>query len=331
MVRRLRPQASFELFDVNSRGSSKSDYGLTHEAVARANSGADLIIIGGSNLYEGSYRWPWGVHLETGALEKLQIPLVLLGIGAGSGFHSPLHRPSSQAIKEIKLLNDYASLSGARDVVTLDWLHQLGITKAKLTGDPATFLFNEPLRKLPDGHILIVAPPRRFWSSKRQFWTVRRQGREMFRGLVSVARTLLAAGERVVVVCNDPADLPVANSLFGSVVETVVCPETPEEYFSLLSEARAAVSGRLHTAVVAFSMGLPFVLLNVDQRTEGFIKTYQLERWSLVPSTDCFENDLQRLTADLLNDLTSASWMSFIKRRDERSAECLKLLGEALP
>ena len=329
MVLRARPQATFEVFDVNSRGRAQADYGLTLAAVERANDKADLIIVGGSNLYEGNYRWRWGVHLEAGALEKLRVPLLLLGIGSGSNFNSPLHQPSKQALKEIRLINDYAKLSGARDVVTLNWLHQLGVTKAQLTGDPATFIFNDPRRK-QDGHILIVMPPRRFWSSKRQFWKVRVHGRAMFRGLVSLAKTLLAAGERVLVVCNDPADLPIAKSLFAGVVASVVCPETPEDYFSLLSASRAVISGRLHTAVVAFSLGLPFVLLNVDQRTDGFIKTYQLESWSLVPSPDRIESDLQDMTARLLRDEGPESWKSLVKRRDERYTSSMKLLEDAL-
>ena len=78
----------------------------------------------------------------------------------------------------------------------------------------------------------------------------------MFRGLVAVVRTLLEEGHKVVVACNDPIDLPIAESLFeGWLPGVVVCPETPGEYFQLLSTSRAVVSGRLHTAVVAFSLG----------------------------------------------------------------------------
>jgi len=330
MVRRVQAEATFELFDVNSRGRVKADYGLTRRAVDRANSEADLLIVGGSILYEGNYRWHWGVHLEPGALERLRVPLLLLGIGSGSNFNSPLHRPSKRARNEIRLLNDCARLSGARDVTTLEWLHQCGITRAQLTGDPATFIFNEPPRKQLDGHILMVMPPRRFWSSKRQFWTVRRRGRTMFRALVSLAKSLLEEGETVIVVCNDPADLPLAKSLFSGGLPAVLCPKTPEEYFLLLSAARAVVSGRLHTAVVAFSLGVPFALLNADQRTAGFIKTYQLERWSLVPSLDRLAAELRELTTKLLRNELSDQWQLVIDRRDEMYTQSMKLLKEAM-
>jgi len=330
MVRRIRPDATFELFDVNSRGIDKVEYGLTHRAVDRANSEADAIIVGGSNLYEGSYRWPWGVHLEPGALEKLRVSLLLLGIGSGSDFGAPLHRASKQAKKEIKLLNDHARLSGARDVITLDWLHGLGITKAKLTGDPATFIFDELHRKNRIGHFLIAMPPQRFWSGRHQFWNVRTRGRAMFKALVSLVKTLLKEGEDVVVACNDPHDLPQAKSLFDGILRDVVCPRTPEEYFQLLSTSRAVVSGRLHTAVVAFSLAVPFVLLNVDQRSEGFIKTYQLESCSLEPSVDQIETALREQTTKLMREESSPAWEKSIEMRNEMRGRAMDLLKDAL-
>jgi len=331
MIRRIVPDVSFELFNVNSRGEDRIEYGLTQSAVERANNEADLIIVGGSNLYEGNYRWRWGVHLEVNALENLRVPLFLLGIGSGSNFASPLHHPSTRAKREIKLLNDYAAFSGARDTITLDWLHQLGISKAKLTGDPATFIFNQPARENPYDHTVITMPPRRFWTSKRQFWNVRVRGRAMFKALVAVARSLLEKGQKVVVVCNDPMDLPIAKSLFGGwPSDIVVCPETPEEYFQILLMSRAVLSGRLHTAVVAFSLGIPFLLLDVDQRTHGFVKTYQLERWSAVPSMSGIEARLTDLTDKLLSTETADSWKLFIEKRDYMYARAMDLLGEAL-
>ena len=331
MIRGIVPDATFELFDVNSRGEDKIEYGLTPSAVERANSEADLIVVGGSNLYEGSYRWRWGVHLDVDALKNLRVPLFLLGIGSGSNFTSPLHRPSARAKSEIKLLNDYAIFSGARDVITLDWLQQLGISKVKLTGDPATFVFNNPPANNRDGNILIAMPPSRFWSSKRKFWNVHVRGRAMFRAMVAVARTLLEEGYRIVVACNDPLDLPIAESLFaGWLPGVVVCPETPEEYFQLLSASRAVVSGRLHTAVVAFSLGIPFLLMDVDQRTHGFVKTYQLEPWSVVTSVSSIEARLREHTDKLLSGEACESWKLFIEKRDQMYSRAMDLLAEVL-
>jgi polysaccharide pyruvyl transferase WcaK-like protein len=333
MVHAAIPQATFQLFSINSRGRDNDNYGLTRRAIERANLEADLIIVGGSNLYEGSFRWRWGVHLEPDALQHLRVPLFIVGVGSGSDFTSNLHRPSSRALKEIKLLNKHAAFSGARDVITLDWLHQIGVSKAKLTGDPATFIFNRSPRPYYNGledNILITVPPRRFWTSKRQFWNVRVRGRAMFRALATLARTLLEQGHKVKVACNDPMDLPMAESFDGWLPAPVVCPQTPEDYFRLLSTCRVVVSGRLHTAVVAFSLGIPFLLMDVDQRTHGFIKTYELDDWAVVPSMSGIELDLKQKTDKLLGEDVTRIWEPLIEKRNQMYARSMDLLHQAL-
>jgi polysaccharide pyruvyl transferase WcaK-like protein len=332
MVRRIVPEASFEMFDVNSRGEQKSNYGLTQRAVERANNEADLIIVGGSNLYEGAFGWPWGVHLDPDALKNLRVQLFLLGLGTGSSFASPLHQPSARAEIEIKLLNDYAGLSGVRDVTTLEWLQKLGVTKARLLGDPATFIFNHAPRDTSrDGHVLIALPPLRMWSSRRQFWKVRTLGRAMFSALVKLARTLLDEGYQVEVVCNDAIDLPVAQKLFaGWLPRPVVCPASPEEYFKLLLHSRAVISGRLHTVVVAFSLGIPFLLIDSDHRTNGFLKTYQLEPWSIVPSRFSVAEQLYKQAQVLLDGSGRQSWQKCIEKRDRMYSVAMDTLAVAL-
>jgi polysaccharide pyruvyl transferase WcaK-like protein len=332
MIRKIYPAATFEFFDVNSRGQEKTEYGLTRAAVERANKSSDLVIIGGSNLYEGAFGWSWGVHLERDALENLRVPLFLIGLGTGSSFDSPLHLPSARARIEIKTLNEYAAFSGVRDVTTFDWLRHLGVSDAKLIGDPATFIFNLPLRPLDrNGHILIVVPPRRIWISKRQFWKVHTRGRAIFAGLRELTRSLEEAGEQVVVACNDPLDVPVAQKLFGtSRMRPLVCPQTPEDYFELLASSRAVVSGRLHTAVVAFSLGIPFRLIDIDGRTDGFIKTYQMEAASINTSQPGVAARLKKQTRDLLSGAESQMWQSQIEKRDRMHGVAMELLEAAL-
>jgi polysaccharide pyruvyl transferase WcaK-like protein len=332
MIRRLVPDAAFELFNVNRRGEDGADYGLTRRAVERANRDADLIIVGGSNLYESAYRWRWGVHLDLQALEDLRVPVILLGIGTGSPFLSPPPKPSRRARREIRLLNERAILSGARDVTTRDWLRGLGVAKAELTGDPATFIFNQAARPGDrDGHVLVTLPPRRFWTSKRPFWKVRVRGRAMFRALVTLTRTLRDRGDRVVVAYNDPGDAELAHRLFAAEPHAEpVCPLSPERYFELLSGARAVVSGRLHTAVAAFSLGIPFVLLDTDQRTHGFARTYQLDGWAVSAASNDIDARLREQADRLLSGDGTPSWGELIERRERMHTRAMTLLDEAL-
>ncbi|HVF67507.1 MAG TPA: polysaccharide pyruvyl transferase family protein [Pyrinomonadaceae bacterium] len=331
MIREIVPAATFDLFNVNSRGADETGYGLTRANVERANRDADLVVVGGSNLYEGSLRWPWGVHLEPGAVERLRVPLFLLGLGTGSDFLSRTHRPSRRAREEIRLLNARADFSGVRDTLTLEWLRGLGVSKAELTGDPATFIFNRPARGAGAGeHFLVVTPPLRFWSGDSRFWRVRPRGRELFRAQVSLANALDESGLKVVVACNDPADLSLTRGLFAARFGgRVQCPQSPEEYFRLLSDSRAVVTGRLHTAVAAFSLGVPFLLVDADQRSHGFVETYGLGEWALTPSRD-FGARLSERAARLLGDDARAEWEPLVRKRDLMRERASGLLRAAL-
>jgi len=281
-------------------------------------------------LYEGGFNWSWGVHVDADALQNLRVPLFLLGLGTGSNFNSPLHQPSARAQHEIKLLNDYATLSGVRDVLTLDWLRQQGVTKATLLGDPATFIFNYPFQANRGEQVLVTIPPRRIWTSRRQFWKAQSIGRPIFRALVKLTKTLVNEGHQVVVACNDPADLPVAEDLFSSWLQhPVTCPETPDDYFSLLSKSKAVISGRLHTAVVAFSLGIPFLLIDIDGRTHGFLQTYGLEQWS-EPAGTHFEARLKEHTTTLLNGCPPDEWQCAIAKRDQRKETAMLHIREAM-
>jgi polysaccharide pyruvyl transferase WcaK-like protein len=153
----------------------------------------------------------------------------------------------------------------------------------------------------------------------------------MFGAVVSLARSLLERGHEVVVACNDPTDLSLARRLFGGWFGgRVVCPGAPEEYFALLEGARAVVTGRLHTAVVSFSLGIPFVLIDADGRTRGFVETYQLNDWSVTPSGGDFEGRLKERADRLLSDDARGPWELLVRKRDLMYERGMGLLRDAL-
>jgi polysaccharide pyruvyl transferase WcaK-like protein len=318
LVREINPGAHFELFDVNSRGSEIHEYGLTRKAIERANKEADLVIVGGSNLYEGGFRWPLGIHLDPNALQDLRVPLVLLGIGTGSNFGAPVHRPSRRAVNEIKQLNERATLSAVRDATTLSWLRQIGVNQAKLLGDPATCIFNREVHTATAGsHVLIILPPHRVWASKRGFWKALTLGRPIFRALVDLTKTLLEKGEEIRVVCNDPLELPLARKLFGRTLpHPILCPTDPDDYFELLAKSRFVVTGRLHTAAVALSLAVPFLLIDIDQRTRGFLDTYELAAASVQPDKANMSGILLQKTLELMDLPAPTPWLAGIERRN---------------
>ena len=95
-------------------------------------------------------------------------------------------------------------------------------------------------------------------------------------------------------------------------------------------KSRAVVSGRLHTAVVAFSLGIPFLLLDIDQRTRGFVRTYLLEDWTIAPAMSGMLDCLEEKTKTLFSEDRLPLWQSRVEKRNEMYKLAMALLTNAL-
>lgn len=328
MFKSLLSDAKFVSLNVNRRGDDEN-YGLSPQNVKLVNDNADIVVIGGSNLYEGKKRW--GVDLDMDALKYLEVPLFLIGIGTGSRFlASAPRKPSHKVLEEIKALNEKALFSGVRDKITYEWLQKKGISKVSLIGDPATFIFNYPLQQHHGSYIIFVVPPSRFLRKKKikDIFDLRRN--YMFNAFRELVADFAQKGYKVIVACNDPRDVNIAYSLFKTASVPIVLPKNEGEYFSLLSSSWAVVTGRLHTAIVAFSLGIPFVLIDVDMRTTGFIRTYGLEDWSVRPSWIGFRKDLFAKAYSVLDDNNLTKWNQLITKRNEMCLRAFNLLKNSL-
>ncbi|MCS7173064.1 MAG: polysaccharide pyruvyl transferase family protein [Armatimonadetes bacterium] len=332
LFRSLVPEAVSVSFDVNDRGSDPEAYGITLRTVERANREADLVVVGGSNLYEAvPGRNRWGVHLDPSALPRLRVPMLLVGIGTGSdpGARRPTP-PTPQVAEEIRLLNRYAVFSGVRDVVTLEWLQALGVSTAQLLGDPATFLFCLPVREPRQvRRVALVPPPRRpYWERWRRirFWDMR--GPNLWRAMADLVRELVASGLEVWVMCNDPRDVSLVRDLFAYGRLAIELASSAESYLALLQEMDAVVTARLHTAVVALSLGIPFVLVDLDQRTHGFVRTFGLGEWTVPYAWAGMTSHLRRRVLHLVSGKTD--WRPFVAKRDEMRDRALAMLRGAI-
>src|SRR5690606_27689850 len=90
---------AFEAVDmpVNDRYHGDRPIGLRGENIERSNQEADLIVVGGSNLLEPrrlkkktAGRPGWGVFTDARSIERIEKPLLLLGMGTGSDFGRPV-------------------------------------------------------------------------------------------------------------------------------------------------------------------------------------------------------------------------------------------------
>lgn len=336
LFREIAPSVVFKSFDVNGKGKTprhrSGAYGLVSGTIERANREADVVIVGGSNLYEGHATW--GVHCDLRALPKLEKPLLLVGIGTGSAFgaSSPT-RPSPEVLAEIKAVNAKATFSGVRDTVTLRWLADFGIS-THLMGDPAAYTFDEDFTPASrSGPILIVPPntrtvrpgPRR--SIRKLF---RFRDKSVFTALRETVTHLQRSGEDVVVVLNDPDDIDYVETLFGVDRTQIARPVDVGSYVQLMRSASFLCSGRLHSCVLALALGVPFALLDMDQRTRGFIDTYGVGASAIPAFSDGVAQRMLQAVEGLRPGGAMSDWQDIAAKRRQMKRRAVTLLREAL-
>jgi polysaccharide pyruvyl transferase WcaK-like protein len=266
LLREQRPDARFIDMPVNRVRNSQCDYGLRGSNLDRSLREADLIVVGGSNLYESRKGGEWGVTTDLESIAKITKPVLLIGLGAGSRFKKRVHKSNDDTLAQIVGLNGIAIGSSVRDVLTADFLKDIGLDNYTMTGCPAVFLFERPLsfKERPE-FVAISFPPVRFSEHRIMYWMIMRT----IRKYVHYCGRL---GLRAVLSCHDSRDIESARSISGA---EVVHSCEPKDYYDLYSEAAMVIGFRLHAAIMGFSLGTPFVPISFDMRTTAFGATFE--------------------------------------------------------
>src|SRR5512135_2592785 len=256
--------------------------GITSGSVAAINA-CDLLVIGGSNLYEvGDGRW--GVVVEDDALECLTVPVLLIGIGSGWSFAFPqVPALPEAAARQIGRLHERARGSSVRDALTQRVLARHRIGPATVTGCPAGFLGEEPLRPVGRGVVGVPFLPRRMYAGptlrpgrrRSPTYARRRQITKFFLGLL---RQLHREGLETRVLVHDAADLTLARQLLG---EGFVFETDPERMLEAVRECDVIVGFRLHAGIAGLGFGIPPIPVLADGRSIGFAETFGLLEMSV--------------------------------------------------
>lgn len=288
--------------------------GLQGENLERTNEEADLVIVGGSNMYQGP---DWRFVTSVEAIEKLSVPLAFIGLGVGS-IRGKKSRPLSERSRQEIIASHRKAIGVAvRDVDTVEFLAELGLN-ASLTGCPATFISREPFKQGQPRRVLVSAPPERFlpkWGHKGYF-----TGKVMQATFERVLGTLKDTHADFDVVAQDAQDmkyLPPMVSRFNK--EPLYFGMETNKYLDCFREADLVVCYRLHMAIASLGMGLPFLLVNFDQRTAAFRNTFN----AAGATFDAFGLLAQRRLAAAVKHWQEPdaalqnAWKQAIARRDE--------------
>ncbi len=220
----------------------------------------DLAIIGGGGLYSR-----WGLPLDAQALAGIAIPLAVFGAGFNRNLDDGPLAPAQ--IDSIHHLHERAALASVRDGQTRALLASLG-HESECTGDPALFL----------------APRRRWWPrlgrAPRIGFNLAAHGwrgeEQHLEGALQTCAGVLAelADRRGAALCylvHADAEvrlLPRLRQLLPRLrVVRLAAPQLAWAY----RQMDLVVSMMLHSSIMAFAAGVPFVNIAYDDKNRAFM------------------------------------------------------------
>jgi hypothetical protein len=113
----------------------------------RINEEYDAFVIPLANAFRHSFRKQLDALTEL--VERLTIPVVVLGVGAQAGTHRNLERldPIEDSVKRfVGAVLDRSPAIGVRGEVTAEYLHKLGFSDVEVIGCPSLFMRGPDLR-----------------------------------------------------------------------------------------------------------------------------------------------------------------------------------------
>lgn len=290
--------------------------GITRESLPSIN-GCDVLVIGGSNLYEVA-NGRWGVVVDPEALDALKVPVLLIGIGSGWSFAYPRFPALPEPVAgQIRRLHERALGSSVRDDLTARVLARHGIGPVTVTGCPAGFLGREPLRPVGRGVVGIPFLPRRMHAAASLSHAAKgnptyRRRRQMTRFFLGLLESVRSEGLEARVLVHDAADLPLANRLVG---RDCVYERDAGRMLDAIRECDVIVGFRLHSCIAGLGFGIPAIPVLADGRNAAFAETFHLLEHSVPLDPASVSIATERIHMAL--GPARSAWSGSIARRDE--------------
>lgn len=283
--------------------------GLKGKNIFYSNKYADAVILGGSDQYND-----WSPKIKADEIKHLLPPLFLIGLGVSSkDIDLDPFLKDRKYRRDILETNKKASSSSVRDKATQTFLENLGFHNSIVTGCPALFLFDKKFNiKNSNKNVLFTFPYPLIHGTKNP----RKQ--QKFNILYRLIRDIIQYVEsknlNPIIVCHDDRDVPQAQKLFPG--HTIFFSNYPNKYFDLYENARMVIGSRLHATILASSLGIPSININLDLRGTGFSKTFKLNKWNL----DYNDKHITRKTKKRISTILKCNpspFKGFIKIKNE--------------
>ena len=302
----------------NNRGWGKP-IGLRGENIRISNQYADAVILGGSDQYHN-----WSPRIKAKEIRHLIPPLFFIGLGVSSkDIDSKPYLKKEEFKKDILAANQKCALSSVRDELTQNFLAELGYKDSILTGCPALYLFDEKLKLRKHSKKVLLTFPYPLIHNRNN-----EDKSSKFMILSETMNLILKKLQELelepVIVCHDDRDVPIAQEMFQDY--PLFFSNYVNDYFPLFDGACMVIGSRLHATILAGSMGLPFININLDQRGTGFSRTFGLQNWNLnYNDPDLSAKLIERMIKIHQNELSG--FVDFAEIRQHSRSEFLSFIN----
>jgi hypothetical protein len=223
----------------------------------------DLIVqCGAPVLWPGCSKCEWAGPIWYSVIGRLHKKIPVLNLAAGSCYpweDQPESIGNPADAHFLKTIGSYCAVTTARDALAKKLFASVGVDAEFL---PCTAFLAGGTGRVPGEYrdfILVNYMPgggHYDWGQKidPSSWDM----------TVSALVSNLKKKHKVAMLCHNEAEMRAAASFAPDL--PLILPKTPEEYFSLVAGAKAAVCNRLHASVGMAGIGIPSVAIGTDTR-----------------------------------------------------------------
>jgi hypothetical protein len=251
---------------------------------ARINEEYDVFVIPLANAFRHSFR----VHLDalSDLVEKLTIPVVVLGVGAQAGTHINLERldPIEASVKRfVGAVLDRSPSIGVRGDVTAEYLTSLGFSDVEVIGCPSLFMRGPDLRVDKSVTRLTRRSPLAINITPyvKEMGPITMAAYARYRHLVYVAQDretlrLMLEGDVDPKEVGKRSALPVHDTHPLYRRDMMRFFLDPSTWFDFLRTRDFSVGSRIHGNIAALLAGTPAVVLAHDSRTLELARYHEI-------------------------------------------------------
>jgi len=277
----------------------------------------DLIVqCGAPVLWPNCHRSEWAVPLWHHVVGRLSHRIPVLNLAAGSAYpweRQPIYITDPKDSEFLQAILGYCRLTTVRDSLSQRLCSSLG-TETPLLPCSAFLSAGEYINKIQkkdDGAILI-----NYMHGGGHYGWDQRIDPSAWEETVKILIGRLKARHRLAFLCHNEVEYNSSQNLN----QTLSClwPKTPEEYFSVVAEAKGAICNRMHASVALAGLGIPSIAVCTDTRLM-MVETIGLPCFFVKDITaDTLEDQIEDLLISRYQEhvrlltLRSVTWSKYI-------------------